>query len=81
MEKIVTVELCYQKQVAIESFSAPSRYMTGVMLISSTILREHTLQKVVCEWCQRVGWVPLVYRCIPAVPIKEKYRRVAFALS
>ena len=65
MEDLCCIELRYiEKLIEPAGELCMIRAKTGILVASSTILREHKLQRVVSEMCFRLGWKPLVYRRI-----------------
>lgn len=67
MENIVCVELHYKalkSDCELGPFIGPGPSCLGAIVLSSTILQENKLQKCVNEVCQRMNWVPLVYRIV-----------------
>jgi len=80
--KIVCVELRYNKRESVcDSFSAPGSPLTGSFVISSTVLRTNSLQRIVVEMCNRLGWVPLVFMRVPSVGLKARSDRALLVLS
>ena len=80
MEKYLCVELRYKKIVMTAgAFISPGPALEGGLIISTSILREMSLQKVVVEMCQRFNWVPLVYRKIDGEESHRAAQRYSFA--
>lgn len=81
LEKLVCVELKYSKLEMIGKFAGPSPVLTGSLVLSSTVVAGQSLQKIVCEMCYRLGWVPLIYQQLPVISSPERSARALAALS
>lgn len=81
LENLVCVEVKYSKLEMIGKFSGPSPVLNGSLVLSSTVLAAHSLQKIVCEMCYRLGWVPLIYQQLPVISSPERSARALVALS
>lgn len=62
-------------------FFTPGPVKTHEFIISSNVLRDSSLQKIVCEMCARLAWLPVVYRRIEDYQYRTDSGRVLAALS
>lgn len=79
-EKIVCVQLAYKKlSMVADDFSGPSEVKTGIVIISSTVLRSHSLQKIICEMCIKADWVPMVFQRLDGQESTREYDRKEYS--
>ena len=81
IDNIVCIELRYMKQGRPGELSPVSSAFTGSLVVSSTVLGSNCLQRIVCEMCARLGWVPLVYQKVDLPGIRARSLRALAALS
>ena len=81
IDNIVCIELRYMKQGKQGELSPVSSALTGSLVVSSTVLGSSCLQRIVCEMCARLGWVPLVYQKVDLPSLQARSMRALVALS